>query len=234
MRLEENFSAIGRLDVKSCIAIIREDIVTPTRGTAPMAKKASKKKATVFLIMQDRQQCHDLADGVREAGYDVTEYQTGREFLIDKRNHTGGIVLAEYRLHGMLGDELAKELASEYETFPVVLIATPYDGPRAVKAGVDFIARGPNIEAILEAIRRTETPEIFDEKSLRWGFEKLSQSESKVLDGVLAGKGSREIAFDLGISSKTVEAHRCRINAKTRARDLGELVRMWKAWQALE
>ena len=95
-------------------------------------------------------------------------------------------------------------------------------------------ARGPNIEALLEAIRRTETPEIFDEKSLRWGFEKLSQSESKVLDGVLAGKGSREIAFDLGISFKTVEAHRCRINAKTRARDLGELVRMWKAWQALE
>ncbi len=199
-----------------------------------MTKKPSKKKASIFLIMQDRQQCRDIADGVREAGYDVTEYQTGREFLIDKRNHTGGIVLAEFRLYGMLGDELVKELASEQETFPVVLIATPYDGPRAVRAGVDFIARGPNIEALLEAINRTETPEVFDEKALRWGFEKLSQGEAKVLDGVVAGKGSREIAFDLGISSKTVEAHRGRINAKTRARDLGELVRMWKAWQELQ
>ncbi len=91
-----------------------------------MAKKSSKKKAPIFLIMQDRQQCRDMADGVREAGYDVTEYQTGREFLIDKRNHTGGIVIAEYRLAGMLGDELVKELASERETFPVVLIATSY------------------------------------------------------------------------------------------------------------
>lgn len=199
-----------------------------------MAKKASKKKVPIFLIMQDRQQCRDMADGVREAGYDVTEYQTGREFLIDKRNHTGGIVIAEFRLYGMLGDELAKELASERETFPVVLIATPYDGPRAVKAGVDFIVRGPTLEALLEAIQRTETPEIFDEKSLRWGFEKLSQSEAKVLDGVLAGKGSREIGLDLGVSFKTVEAHRCRIYAKIRARDLGELVRMWKAWQELE
>ena len=199
-----------------------------------MAKKPSKTKAPIFLIMQDRQQCRDMADGIREAGYDVTEYQTGREFLIDKRNHTDGIVLAEFRLYGMLGDELVKELASERETFPIVLIATPYDGPRAVKAGVDFIARGPNIKALLEAINRTETPEVFDEKALRWGFEKLSQREATVLDGVLAGKGSREISLDLGKSFKTVEAHRLRINAKTRARDLGELVRMWKAWCELE
>ena len=199
-----------------------------------MAKKASEKKAPVFLIMRDRQQCRDMAEGVREAGYDVTEYQTCKEFLIDKRNHTGGIVLAEYRLPGMLGNELVTELSSERETFPVVLISSAYDAPRVIKTGVDFIARGPTVEAVLEAIERTETPEVFDEKALRWGFEKLSQSEAKVLDGVLAGKGSRDIALDLGISSKTVEAHRCRINAKTRARDLGELVRMWKAWQALE
>jgi two-component system response regulator FixJ len=199
-----------------------------------MAKKHSKPAKPVFLIIDDRQQCRELAEGVREAGYEVTEYQTGREFLIDKRNHTGGIVLAEYRLRGMLGDEVVKELASEQETFPVVLIATPYDGPRAVKAGVEFIVRGPTLEALLEAIRRTETPETFDEKALRWGFEKLSQSESKVLDQVLAGKGSREIGLDLGISFKTVEAHRCRIYAKIRARDLAELVRMWKAWCELQ
>ena len=82
-----------------------------------MAKKPSKKNPPVFLIMQDRQQCRDMADGVREAGYEVTEYQTGREFLIDKRNHIGGIVLAEFRLHGMLGDELVKELVSKLRTF---------------------------------------------------------------------------------------------------------------------
>ena len=143
-------------------------------------------------------------------------------------------MIAEFRLYGMLGDELVKGLASEQDTFPVVLIATSYDAPRAIKTGVDFISRGPTLDAVLEAISRMETPEVFDEKALRWGFEKLSQSEAKVLDGVLAGKGSREIALDLGLSSKTVEAHRLRINAKTRARDVGELVRMWKAWQALE
>ncbi len=92
-----------------------------------MAKNTSKKKALIFLIMRDRQQCCDMAGGVREGGYNVTEYQTGREFLIDKRNHTGGIVLAELRLDGMQGDELANELASERDAFPVVLIAASID-----------------------------------------------------------------------------------------------------------
>lgn len=198
-----------------------------------MAKKASKKKSPIFLIMQDRQQCREMADGVRHSGYDVTEYQTCREFLIDKRNHTGGIVLAEFTLFGMPGDELAEVLSGERQTFPIVLIATAYNAPRAVRAGVDFITKTPTVQGLLEAIQRIETPEDFDERKLRWGFERLSESESKVLDGVMAGKGSRDIAAELGISSKTVEAYRAKINAKTRARDVGELVRMWKAWSQL-
>lgn len=195
-----------------------------------MAKRPSTKKASVFLIMRDRQQCHELADGVRQAGYDVHEYMTARKFLIDKRNHTGGVVLAEFRLYGMQGDELA----NERESFPVVLIATTYDSPRVVKAGVDFIARAPTVEDLLEAITRTESPEVFDEKSLRWGFERLTPAAAKVLAGIVAGKGSREIGLDLGISPRTVESHRARINGKTRARDVGELIRMWKAWQAIQ
>lgn len=83
-----------------------------------MTQKAPRKKSHIFMVMKDRQQCSELADGLRQTGYDVTEYQTAREFLIDKRNHTGGTVLAELRLYGMLGDELAKELAGERERFP--------------------------------------------------------------------------------------------------------------------
>jgi two-component system response regulator FixJ len=199
-----------------------------------MAKKHSKPAKPVFLIIDDRTQCSDLAEGVRDAGYSVSEYQTGREFLIDKRNHTGGIVLAEFRLLGMQGDELAAVLAGERHTFPIVLLASQHHAPRAVKAGVDFIVRTPTVQKLLEAIQRIETPESFDAKKLRWGFENLSQTETRVLDGVLAGLGSRDIAVELGVSSKTIEAHRARINAKTRARDVGELVRMWKAFQVME
>ncbi len=141
-----------------------------------------------------------------------------------------GVVIAEYRLDGILGNELA----NEREAFPVILIAATLDSARAVKAGVDFIAKTPTVDDLLEAIRRTVDPEEFDGKSLRWGFERLSTAAAKVLGGLVAGKGSREIGLDLGISSKTVESHRARINGKTRARDVGELIRMWKAWKALE
>jgi two-component system response regulator FixJ len=199
-----------------------------------MAKKHSKPAKPIFLIIDDRQQRSDLADGLRKAGYVVTEYQTAREFLIDKRNHTGGIVLTEFRLRGMLGDELAEVLAGERQTFPIVLLASRLDAPRAVKSRVNFIVRTPTVQNLLEEIRTNETPETYDERKLRWGFERLTEMESNVLDGVLAGLGSRDIAAGLGVSFKTVEAHRARINAKTRARDVGELVRMWKAWQALE
>ena len=196
-----------------CFSIIVGHQPTTTHGKAPVAKKLSREQVNVFLVMQQRQQCRELADGVRQAGYDVTEYQTGREFLIDKRNHTDGIVLAEYRIYGILGDELANELASERETFPIVLIASAPDTPRAVKAGVDFIVKMPTIDELLEAIRRTLAPEELDEKYLRWGFERLTPSEGSVLDEVVAGKGSREIGLELGVSPRTVEAHRARINA---------------------
>jgi FixJ family two-component response regulator len=98
-----------------------------------MTKKALNKKATVILIMQDRHQCRDMADGVRQSGYDVTEYQTGREFLIDKRNHQRGVVLSEIRLLGSMGTELVEQLAGEKDTFPVVLLSNHADIPKVVK-----------------------------------------------------------------------------------------------------
>lgn len=89
------------------------------------------------------------------------------------------------------------------------------------------------MEVLAAAIERTRSPEEFKEKALRWPFDNMSPRESEVLDRVLAGLASRDIAKELGISTKTVEAHRSRINDKTRANDVGELIRMRKAWQTL-
>ncbi len=90
------------------------------------------------------------------------------------------------------------------------------------------------VEALTDAIERTLSPADLDERDLEKSFQRLTLRELGVLEGVVEGKASRDIAADLGISTKTVEAHRARINDKTRAADVGELVRMWKAWQALQ
>ena len=95
------------MESERCFSIIVGNQRTTTHGKARVAKKLSREQVNVFLVMQERQQCRELADGVRQAGYDVTEYQTGREFLIDKRNHKQGVVLSELRLLGSMGTELA-------------------------------------------------------------------------------------------------------------------------------
>jgi FixJ family two-component response regulator len=199
-----------------------------------MAKKQPKPVASVFLIVSHRQQCSELAEGIRQAGYDVTEYQTAREFLIDKRNHQRGLVLSEIRLLGSIGTDLVEQLAGEKEFFPVVLIANHADIPKAVKSGADFVCGPPTVEALTDAIQRTLSPEHPDERDLQKSFQRLTLRELEVLESVVEGKASRDIATNLGVSTKTVEAHRARINAKTRAADVGELIRLWKAWQELQ
>jgi FixJ family two-component response regulator len=195
---------------------------------------AKKQKVNVFLILRDMNVCRTLSEGLTEAGYNVTEYQTAREFLIDKRYHQRGVVLSELRLLGSMGTELVEQLAGEKDIFPVVLISNHADIPKAVKSGSDFVCGPPTVEALTDAIERTLSPVDPDERDLQKSFQRLTLRELEVLERVVEGKASRDIATDLGISTKTVEAHRARINGKTRARDVGELIRMWKAWQALE
>ena len=199
-----------------------------------MAKKATKPVTNVFLISRDRAVCSSLASELKEAGYNAIDYQTAGEFLIDKPNHSGGIVISELRLLGMQGSELVEHLAGERAKFQVVLIVKNADTPKAVKAGVDFVCGPLSPEILITAIQRVNTPEEFSERDLQWFFDRLTPAESRVLDGVIAGKASRAIAAELGVSTKTVEAHRSRINAKSRATDVAQLIRMWKAWQDVQ
>ena len=67
-----------------------------------MAKRSTKQESQqVFLIVSDRKRCSALAEELRADGLKVEEYQTAREFLIDKVNHQGGVVVASVRLMGL-------------------------------------------------------------------------------------------------------------------------------------
>lgn len=94
-----------------------------------MAKKASESATNVFLIIRDRQVRAALAGELNEAGYNAIDYQTAREFLIDKPRHQSGVVIGEIRMLDMMGTELAQQLAAEKETFPVVLYVNDADKP---------------------------------------------------------------------------------------------------------
>jgi FixJ family two-component response regulator len=198
-----------------------------------MAKTASKPATNVFLIIRDRETRTALASELNEAGYNAIDYQTAREFLIDKPGYPSGVVIGEIRMLDMMGTELAQQLAGEKETFPVVLYVNDADTPKAIKAGVDFFCLPLSTGKVIDAIQRTKEPEQFSERKLEWFFNRITPTEWKIFEAVCAGKSSREIALELGNSTKTIEAHRSRINAKSQATDVAQLIRMWKAWQEL-
>jgi two-component system response regulator FixJ len=195
-----------------------------------MPKRA--KKTAVFLIIDDRVQRDTLATKLRAAGFEVHDYMTPREFLIDKRNHSSGVIVTDYRLQGITGLELAEQLTSERATFPFVIMAGHADIPKVIAGNMaDTVVKPVATEALTAAIARAQEAEDITDDELHRSFRRLTARELQIVGMVVEGKSSREIGAALGISTKTVEAHRARIMDKTRADDVGHLVRLWRAWK---
>jgi len=137
---------------------------------------------------------------------------------------------------GMSGLDLQEYLANRHIQLPVIIITGHGDVPmavRAMKAGaLDFIEKPFNDEALLDAIRRALVLAV-EQRSLQarqaeiaTRLALLTPREHEVMEMVADGRSNKEIANALGVSAKTVEAHRARVMEKTGARSLAELVRM--------
>ena len=163
-------------------------------------------------------------------------YGSALEFLEVVETLKGGCIVTDVRMPEMSGLELIKRLRERGVTLPVVVITGHGDVPLAVeamRAGViDFIEKPFDDEALLRSIRMAldakAESDIHAEERQR--FEQmlgtLSGRETEVLRGVIAGKMNKVIAFELGISMRTVEVYRANVMSKTRANGLSELVRI--------
>jgi FixJ family two-component response regulator len=144
-------------------------------------------------------------------------------------------VVLDLRLPGLSGLELQESLIRSGHDVPIIFISGHADVPssvRAIKAGaVDFLQKPLNDQVLLDTIHRAllgdrdarrDRAEIAD---LRLRFDTLTPRERDVLRLVIQGRRNRQIASDLGISAKTVKAHRGRVMKKTQAGSVAELVR---------
>ena len=193
--------------------------------------KSSNKGPAVFLIVDDEGQRKQMANGLTNAGFTVHTYFTAREFLFDAVDKTGGVVIAGFRLREMSGAELFAQLEADGTGLPIVLLSGHADVPKVIKAGIsEFLVHPFDLESLQDAIDRAMNCEEFTDKELS-GFKQLTARELEVMNAVCNGQSSRDVAAMLGISAKTVEAHRARIMDKTRANDVGDLVRMRNAWK---
>ena len=190
----------------------------------------------VHIIDDDEAMRDSLLFLLDTAGFRVAASDSAAAFLKTIPDPALGCIITDIRMPDMTGLELIKVLRAEGHAYPVVVITGHGDVPLAVeamKAGVvDFIEKPFDDETLLDAIRvafraRTEQAGANPERqAIRSRMDDLSPRERDVLGGVVSGKPNKIIAYDLGISPRTVEVYRANLMTKMGAGSLSELVRM--------
>lgn len=168
-------------------------------------------------------------------------YESGPDFLDHIGNLQPGCIVTDVRMPEMSGLELIGRLRQLGVSLPVIVITGHADVPLAIeamKAGVhDFIEKPFDDQTLLTAIRAAlaqaqDQQRRHEELSaIRGKLDSLSTREREVLEGLVAGHANKVIAYDLGISPRTVEIYRANVMTKMGAASLSELVRMSLAAQ---
>ena len=192
--------------------------------------------ATVFVVDDDQAMRSSLQWLIESVGMKVESFASADDFLRQYYPGRAGCLLLDVRMPGMSGLDLQEYLRHNDIHIPVIIITGHGDVPmavRAMKAGaVDFIEKPFNDEMLLDAIRNALA---LDERQRSRQSERakvaarlahLTPREHEVMEMVTDGKSNKEIANALGVSAKTVEAHRARVMEKMQAGSLAELVRM--------
>ncbi|WP_231728167.1 response regulator FixJ [Sphingopyxis sp. H050] len=188
------------------------------------------------MIDDDDSARHSLEFLLDCAGIRVRGFASADAFLAAAPPVDGACVVTDVRMPGTNGMELVAVLRERGASVPVIVITGHADVPlaiQAIKAGVaDFIEKPFDDEAMLGAIRQALASQAgtADARAERQAIEariaSLSAREREVLDGLVAGKANKAIAYDLSISARTVEVYRANAMMKMQAKTLSDLVRM--------
>lgn len=196
------------------------------------------------MIARDVVHIVDDDDAVRDslcflletAGYEVRPYASAVAFLAEAETVQGGCVVSDVRMPEMDGLELQVALVERGLALPLIFMTGHGDVPvavQALKAGaLDFMEKPFDDEAMLAAVRealergRQHSKAVERAKVAQQCMARLTPREREVLQALVAGNPNKTIAFDLGMSPRTVEVHRARVMEKMEARSLSELVRM--------
>jgi len=186
----------------------------------------------VYIVDDDNAVRSALKLLFRTAQLDVEAFSSADAFLEDADLTQRCCVLLDIRMPGMTGTALHEELRRRAYRVPVIFITGHGDIPMAVdamrKGAFDFIEKPFDDEHLLSQVRAAlETFDAGEPERAEPGvpLELLSSRQREVLQRVLDGKPSRQIAEELAISVKTVEFHRARIMQKLGVKTAAELFR---------
>ncbi|NIJ41498.1 two-component system response regulator FixJ [Parvibaculum indicum] len=193
-------------------------------------------ESTVFIVDDDEAVRESLQALVETEGYAVQAFDSARGFLDGFASPDIGCLVVDVRMPDMGGLELQAELVARGNGLPVIVVTGHGDVPLAVQAmkagAVDFIEKPYNDQQLLDTIARAldmarnrQSQSSFAQEA-RERVASLTPREAQVLEHLVAGRANKVIAYELGISPRTIEIHRAHVMEKMQARSLSDLVRM--------
>lgn len=194
--------------------------------------------AVEVLLVDDEPTVTDALMWLLESVRIPSRSFTDPEAFIEAAKAAGGPVCAvlDLRMPGISGLELQQRLHDEGLDIPLIFLSAHGDVPAAVNAmqqgAIDFLQKPFNHQAFLHSVNRIVrlARERHDarqrDRGVQHQLDRLSTRETEVLDGLLEGHTSKEIARQLGISPKTVDVHRANVMRKLMVANSAELLRL--------
>ena len=193
-------------------------------------------ESVVHVIDDDEAMRDSLSFLLKTASLKVETYDSATAFLALLPKIKPGCVITDVRMPDISGIDLLNRLRELQVHLPVIVITGHGDVPLAVEAmkcgAIDFLEKPFDDDALLGAVaaalrhhgadakREADRAEIIDKLAT------LSNRERQVLEGLVAGHPNKTIAYDHGISPRTVEIYRANLMSKMGASSLSDLVRM--------
>ena len=190
----------------------------------------------VHIIDDDQALRESLAFLLRTHQLEVRSFDSAKTFLDALPDASLGCVITDIRMPGMSGIDLLRRLKELKVCFPVIVITGHGDVSLAVEAmkigAADFFEKPFNDDQLVASVRaalqqrQDQTKRGAERTEIEHRISKLSAREKDVLAGLIEGRANKQIAFDLGISPRTVEIYRANLMNKMQADSLSDLVRM--------
>ncbi|WP_308694768.1 response regulator [uncultured Sutterella sp.] len=194
------------------------------------------KNGLVYVIDDDADVRESIKWLLESTNYRVEDYESGETFIAQFNENVPSVILCDLRMPGMSGSDVQDHLLRRRIDAPFIFITGHGDVPQAVQAfkkgAMDFIQKPfqqPQLQKLVERAMKT-AKELFQRRQTlaqnRTLIEKLTPREQQVLERIVNGRLNKQIADDLGISIKTVEAHRASIMDKTGSGTVADLMRV--------